>query len=39
VVFGKVIEGFEVLDAIEAVGTANGRPTAKVVIEDCGELT
>uniref|UniRef100_A0A7C2P428 Peptidyl-prolyl cis-trans isomerase n=1 Tax=Schlesneria paludicola TaxID=360056 RepID=A0A7C2P428_9PLAN len=38
VVFGSVVEGMDVVQAIEAVGTDSGRPTAKVVIEDCGEL-
>jgi len=38
VVFGKVIEGFDVVQKIEEMGTRSGRPTAKVVIADCGEL-
>ncbi|KAI8359177.1 cyclophilin-like domain-containing protein [Blakeslea trispora] len=38
VVFGKVIEGMDVVSSIEAVGTGNGTPKAKVVIEDCGAL-
>lgn len=37
-VFGQVDDGFEVLGAIEACGTRDGKPSAKVVIEDCGEL-
>ena len=38
VVFGKVIEGMDVVKKIEAVGTQSGRPTKKVVIEESGEL-
>jgi cyclophilin family peptidyl-prolyl cis-trans isomerase len=38
VVFGKVVKGMDVVKAIEAVGSQSGRPSAKVVITDCGEL-
>ena len=38
VVFGKVIEGMDVVKKIEAVGSQSGKPSKKVVIEDCGEL-
>ena len=38
VVFGKVIEGVEVCKAMEAVGSDSGRCSARVVIEDCGQL-
>lgn len=38
VVFGVLREGMEVLQAMEACGTANGRPTSPVVITDCGVL-
>ena len=38
VVFGKVIEGMDVVKKIEAVGSQSGRPSKKVVIEDSGEL-
>jgi len=37
VVFGHVIEGMEVLDAIEACGTEGGRPGKKVWVHDSGE--
>ena len=36
-VFGEIIEGLEVLEAIEQVGTGNGKPLAEVVIADCGQ--
>ncbi|KAJ3044855.1 hypothetical protein HK097_001351 [Rhizophlyctis rosea] len=40
VVFGRVVEGWEVLDAMSAVGSEDdgGRPKEMVVIKDCGEL-
>ena len=39
VVFGSVVEGMDVVKAIEGVGSSpSGRTSAKVVIEDCGEL-
>jgi peptidylprolyl isomerase len=38
VVFGKVVEGMKVLDAMEATGSRSGSTSADVVIADCGEL-
>lgn len=38
VVFGKVIEGMDLVKKIEAVGSQSGKPSKKVVIEDSGEL-
>ena len=38
VVFGKVVQGIEVLDKIEAVGTSNGKPKKPVIIFNCGVL-
>ena len=38
VVFGKMIEGDDVLNRIEACGTKNGRPTKRVQITNCGEM-
>merc|ERR1719181_2739529 len=38
VVFGKVIEGYEVVKAVEAVGSGSGTTSKKVVISECGEL-
>lgn len=38
VVFGKVVKGMNVVKKIEAVGSRSGRPSAKVVITNCGEL-
>mgnify|MGYP000391801952 CR=1 FL=1 len=38
VVFGKVVEGLEVLDALESVGSGSGATKAPCVIADCGQL-
>ncbi len=38
VVFGKVIEGYGIVEKIEAMGTASGVPKAEVKITNCGEL-
>lgn len=38
VVFGKVVEGMDVVKAVEAVGSRGGATSKKVVIEDCGEV-
>ncbi|MEZ4962861.1 MAG: peptidylprolyl isomerase [Saprospiraceae bacterium] len=38
VVFGQVVDGFDVVKKMEAVGSRSGAPSAKVVIEDCGQL-
>jgi len=35
-VFGNVVEGMNVVKAIEAVGSSNGRPSKAVVISDSG---
>ena len=38
VVFGKVAEGMDIVEAMEAVGSGSGQTSAEVVIADCGEL-
>ena len=38
VVFGKVIEGMDVVEKMEAMGTQSGKPKKPVVIADCGQL-
>ena len=38
VVFGEVVEGYDVVKKIEACGTSKGTPTKKVTIVDCGQL-
>ncbi|GBG33810.1 Peptidyl-prolyl cis-trans isomerase [Hondaea fermentalgiana] len=37
-VFGKVIKGLEVLKSLESVGTQNGKPKARTVVVECGQL-
>jgi len=38
VVFGKVVDGYKVVEQMEAVGTESGNTAKPVVIEDCGQL-
>jgi len=35
-IFGKCVEGLDVLKKMEAVGTKDGNPTTEVIIVDCG---
>jgi peptidylprolyl isomerase len=37
-VFGKVLEGFDVVQAIEAVGSQSGKPSKTVRIAKSGEI-
>jgi cyclophilin family peptidyl-prolyl cis-trans isomerase len=37
VVFGKVIDGMDVVKKMESQGSSSGQPFSKVVIADCGE--
>ncbi|XP_047166779.1 peptidyl-prolyl cis-trans isomerase CYP63 isoform X1 [Vigna umbellata] len=39
VVFGKVVNGLDVLKKIELAGTSDGKPTQIVKIVDCGEVS
>ena len=38
VVFGKVVEGMNVVKEMEKLGSARGQTSKKLVISDCGEL-
>ena len=38
VVFGKVVEGMDVVKAIEGYGSQRGATSAKIVVKDCGEV-
>jgi len=38
VVFGRVVDGMNVITAVEEYGTNQGRPSGVVVIEECGEV-
>jgi len=35
---GEVVEGMELVKAIEACGTSSGKPKATVVIANCGTV-
>ena len=37
-VFGSVVDGLQVLDALESVGSSSGQTRAPCVIADCGQL-
>jgi peptidylprolyl isomerase len=39
VVFGRVLEGMDVVKKVEKKGSESGKPRGKIVIKDCGELT
>lgn len=38
VVFGRVVEGLNIVKQIERQGTKEGKPMMRVVISDCGQL-
>ncbi len=38
VVFGRVVEGMDVLQRIEALGSESGEPAARIFVHDCGQL-
>ncbi|EPY27428.1 cyclophilin 11 [Strigomonas culicis] len=38
VVFGRVVEGIDVVKRIEKLGSSSGKPSKRVVISDCGEV-
>ena len=37
-VFGSVVDGLQVLDSLESVGSSSGATKAPCVISDCGQL-
>ena len=37
-VFGEVVQGMDVVTKIESLGTESGKPKAKIIIADCGQL-
>ena len=38
VVFGKVVEGMDIVKKIESMGSNSGRTAAKILVSDCGQL-
>jgi len=38
VVFGSVVDGMDVVKAIEAVGSQSGKTSKSVIISECGQL-
>jgi cyclophilin family peptidyl-prolyl cis-trans isomerase len=38
VVFGKVVEGMDVVQKVEGMGSQSGATRAKIIVADCGEL-
>ncbi|KAJ3222800.1 heme binding [Clydaea vesicula] len=38
VVFGKVVEGYDVIQKVESYGSQSGKTSAKIVIEKSGQL-
>merc|ERR1719171_2784429 len=38
VVFGKVIEGMDIVKKVEGVGSSSGTPSSEVIVVDSGEL-
>jgi cyclophilin family peptidyl-prolyl cis-trans isomerase len=38
VVFGKVVDGMDVVKKVESLGSDSGKTKAKIVVADCGEL-
>jgi peptidyl-prolyl isomerase F (cyclophilin D) len=38
VVFGKVVEGMDVVKKMESLGSQSGKTRAQIVVADCGEL-
>jgi cyclophilin family peptidyl-prolyl cis-trans isomerase len=38
VVFGKVVEGLDIVKAIEGYGSGSGKCSKKIEIVDCGQI-
>eukprot|EP00483_Globobulimina_turgida_P000646 UN00646 len=38
VVFGKVVDGMDVVQKVESYGSPNGKPKKNIVISNCGQL-
>ena len=38
VIFGRIVEGMDVIKQIETYGTDTGIPTRRILIQECGQL-
>lgn len=38
-VFGSVVDGYGIVDKMEAVGSETGKTSKEVAIADCGQLS
>ena len=38
VVFGKVVEGMDVIKQAEGFGSRSGKTSQKIIVEECGEI-
>jgi len=38
VVFGKVVDGMDIIQKVESYGSRSGKTSKQIVVEDCGEL-
>ena len=38
VVFGKVVEGMDVIKQVEGFGSRSGKTSEKIMVEECGEI-
>ena len=38
VVFGKVVEGMDIVKKIESIGSQSGATKKKILIADCGQI-
>ncbi|KAJ3074186.1 hypothetical protein HDU98_011938 [Podochytrium sp. JEL0797] len=37
VVFGKVVEGYDIIQKVESFGSQSGATSAKILVDDCGQ--
>ena len=38
VVFGRVVEGMDIVKKVESFGSSSGKTSQKIVVADCGQL-
>ena len=37
--FGSIVEGVDIIKKVESFGSRSGKTTAKIVVDDCGEVS